>query len=82
LLWLLPVNTVNTVDPLGTPSLLKAVDPPDANRRLLPEVTAEKVVNETPLPHAKVPPLTPQFPLEEVMVKLEAVPEIVYVASV
>jgi hypothetical protein len=36
----------------------------------------------TPLPHEKVVPLTPQLPLEEVMVKLEVVPERVYVASV
>ena len=39
--------------------------------------TAEKVVKETPLPHEKVVPLTPQLPLEDVMVKLDVVPEIV-----
>ncbi len=44
----------------------------NANQR-----TAEKVVKETPLPHEKVVPLTPQLPLEEVMVKLDVVPEIV-----
>lgn len=44
-------------------------------------LTAEKV-DETPLPQLNAPPLTPQLPLEEVIVKLEAVPEIVNVASV
>lgn len=76
------MKTGNTVVPLGIPSLVKEVDPPDARRRLLPDVTAEKEVNETPLPQEKVPAETPQFPLEEVMVKLELVPEMVYVARV
>jgi len=44
--------------------------------------TAEKPVRETPLPHANDPPLTPQLPLDEVMVKLEVVPESVNVARV
>jgi len=44
-------------------------------------LTAENV-DETPLPQLNAPPLTPQLPLEEVIVKLEAVPEIVKVASV
>lgn len=39
--------------------------------------TAEKDVAVTPLPHEKVVPLTPQLPLEDVMVKLDVVPEIV-----
>jgi len=39
-------------------------------------------VRETPLPQANDPPLTPQFPLDEVMVKLEVVPESVNVARV
>lgn len=76
------MKTGNTVVPLGIPSLVNAVDPPDARRRLFPDVIAEKEVNETPLPQEKVPPETPQFPLEEVMVKLELVPEMVYVARV
>jgi len=76
------MNTGNTVEPLGVPSLEKVVEPPEARSKLPPEDTAEKVVWETPLPHEKVEPLTPQLPFEEVMVKLEAVPEMVYVASV
>jgi hypothetical protein len=39
--------------------------------------TAEKDVSVTPLPHVNVPPLTPQLPFEEVMVKLVAVPVMV-----
>lgn len=39
--------------------------------------TAEKDAAVTPLPHEKVVPLTPQLPLEDVMVKLDVVPEIV-----
>lgn len=39
--------------------------------------TAEKDVSATPLPHVNVPPLTPQLPFEEVMVKLVAVPVMV-----
>jgi len=77
-----PVNTENTVDPLGVPSLVNDVDPPDARSKLLPEVTAENVVNVTPDPQENVPLLTPQFPLEDVIVKLELVPLIVNVASV
>jgi len=73
---------VNTVEPLGTPSLLNAVEPPEASSKVLPDATAEKLVSETPLPHANVPPLTPQLPFEEVMVKLEVDPERVYVARV
>jgi len=75
------VNTWNTVEPLGVPSLAKLVDPPDANSKEPPEDTTENV-DETPLPQLNAPPLTPQLPLEEVIVKLEAVPEIVNVASV
>lgn len=44
--------------------------------------TAEKLVRETPLPHANDPPLTPQLPLDEVMVKLLVVPESENVARV
>lgn len=44
--------------------------------------TAENVVEVTLLPHANVPLLTPQLPFDEVMVKLELVPEMVYVANV
>jgi len=76
------VKTANTVEPLGVPSLLNAVEPPDARSKLLPEATAENDVSDTPLPHANVPPLTPQLPLDEVMVKLDVVPESVYVARV
>jgi len=75
------VRTGNTVEPLGSPLLDHAVDPPDARRRLLPDVTAEKV-EETPLPQEKVPPETPQLPFEDVRVKLEPDPASVYVASV
>jgi len=39
-------------------------------------------VSVTPLPQANVPALTPQLPLDEVMVKLEVVPESVNVARV
>lgn len=81
--------------PLGIPSLVKDVAPPDARSKLLPDVTysiphepmlditvygkltAEKDVNATPLPHENDPLLTPQFPFEEVIVKLELDPEIV-----
>lgn len=73
---------VYTVVPLGVPSLVNAVDPPDARRRLFPDTTAENEVNPIPLPQAKTPLETPQFPFEDVMVKLELVPEIVYVARV
>jgi len=45
-------------------------------------LTAENVVEETPLPHVKTPPLTPQLPLEDDIVKLEVVPDRVMVASV
>jgi len=76
------VNTLNTVDPLGDPSLDHAVAPPDANRSWLPLDTAVKVVRETPLPHVNSPPLTPQLPFEEVMVKLSVVPDKCMVASV
>lgn len=76
------MKTVKTVEPLGTSSLENAVEPPDARRRSLPEVTAEKVVRATLFPHANVPLLTPQLPLDEVMVKLEVVPESVYLARV
>lgn len=41
------------------------------------KLTAEKDVNATPLPHENDPLLTPQFPFEEVIVKLELDPEIV-----
>lgn len=45
-------------------------------------LTAVKVVDATPLPHANVPPLTPQLPFEEVMVKPEVDPLKVMVARV
>jgi hypothetical protein len=102
------VKTVKTVLPLGTPSLLKAVEPPEAIRRLPPddtwkhrsinrlvlpgltyqcremhaELTAVKVDDATPLPQANVPPLTPQFPFEEVIVKPDVDPLKVIVARV
>lgn len=34
-----PVNTSKTVEPLGVPVLEKPVDPPDAKRSVLPDVT-------------------------------------------
>ena len=37
--WLLPVNTVCWVDPLGVASLVKAVEPPDARSSDPPEDT-------------------------------------------
>jgi hypothetical protein len=40
------------------------------------------LVNETPLPQLNLPLLKPQLPFDDVIVKLEAVPEIVKVASV
>lgn len=46
------------------------------------QLTVENEVKDTPLPHVKAPPLTPQLPLEDVMVKLLPVPESVNVASV
>jgi len=73
---------VYTVAPLGVPSLVHAVEPPNASKTLLPERTAEKEVKETPLPQVKAPPETPQFPFEEVKVKLLVDPESVYVARV
>jgi hypothetical protein len=39
LVWLDPVNTVNTVVPLGEPSLEKLVEPPEARSKSLPEDT-------------------------------------------
>ena len=39
-------------------------------------------MRETPLPQENDPPLTPQLPPDEVMVKLEVVPESVNVARV
>jgi hypothetical protein len=80
--WLDPVKTGKTVLPLGTPSLLNAVEPPEAIRRLPPDDTAVKVVDATPPPHANVPPLTPQLPFEEVMVKPDVDPLKVIVARV
>lgn len=73
---------MKTVDPLGAPSLEKSVDPLEASKRLLPEETAENVLAVTPLPQVNDPPLTPQLPLEDVILKLELVPVIVYVANV
>jgi len=64
-------NTITTED-----------EPSDGKRMLLPDVTVEKAVYETPLPHANVSSLIPQLPFDEVMVKLEPIPEIVNVASV
>jgi hypothetical protein len=46
------------------------------------QLTAEKLVGETPLPQENDPLLTPQLPLDEDRVKLEAVPESVNVARV
>lgn len=46
------------------------------------ELTAENFDAVTPLPQANTPPETPQGPLEDVMVKLEVVPERVMVARV
>jgi hypothetical protein len=37
-------------------------------------LTAENDVSATPLPHANLPPLTPQLPFDEVIVKLLIVP--------
>jgi len=94
------VKTSNTVDPLGLPSLEKAVELPEAKSKDPPDdccgglshqfkfiiaglaLTAEKVVDDTPLPHWNLPPLTPQLPLDDVMVKLLADPENVKVAKV
>lgn len=45
-------------------------------------LTAENDVNVTPVPHVNEPPLRPQLPLEEIMVKLELDPEILKVARV
>lgn len=45
-------------------------------------LTAVKEVAETPLPQVNFPPLTPQLPLDEVMVKLEVDPARVMVAKV
>jgi len=39
-------------------------------------------VRETPLPHVSCPLLIPQLPLEDVIVKLEVVPDKLYVARV
>jgi hypothetical protein len=44
------VNTGNTVDPLGTPSLDHAVDPPDANKRPPPLDTCIYNYNSSPQP--------------------------------
>ena len=46
------------------------------------QLTAEKVDELTPLPHASLPSETPQLPLDVVIVKLLADPEKWYVASV
>jgi len=44
--------------------------------------TAENWVNDTPLPQFNFPPFTPQLPFDDVIVKLEADPDNVNVASV
>lgn len=45
-------------------------------------LTAENVEAITPLPQEKTPDETPQLPFTEVIVKLDVVPDNVYVASV
>lgn len=40
-------------------------------------MVAEKLEAATPLPQENTPLETPQFPLDEVMVKLDVVPDIV-----
>ena len=82
LLWLVPVNTVSCVVPLGVASLENEVEPPNARSRLPPDDTAVNVDAVTPLPHVSWPLETPQEPLEVFIVKLLAVPVKVYVASV
>lgn len=75
--------TVCCVEPLGVASDVHAVEPLYARRRVLPDVTAEKVdAVETLLPHTSAPLDTAQLPLDVVIVKLDALPEIVYVAGV
>lgn len=44
--------------------------------------TAENVDELTPLPHENLPLETPQFPFDDFNVKLELVPDSVYVARV
>jgi len=44
--------------------------------------TAENWVSDTPLPQLNFPPFTPQLPFDDVIVKLEADPDNVNVASV
>lgn len=73
---------MNTVDPLGDPSLLKVVPPLKDKRSSPSERTVENVDEDTPLPHANTPLLTPQLPFDEVIVKLSAFPVVVKVARV
>jgi hypothetical protein len=70
------------VVPLGEPSLLKAVDPPNERRRVPPEEVALKAVAVIPLPQVRAPLEMAQLPLEVDIVKLLVVPEKLTVASV
>lgn len=68
--------------PLGVASLVHEVEPLYASSKLPLEETAENVEAATPLPQVSDPLETPQLPLEVDIVKLEALPEMVYVAAV
>jgi hypothetical protein len=41
------VNTGNWVEPLGVPSLENAVEPPNASKRSLPDVTYHQIKKTT-----------------------------------
>lgn len=74
--------TEYTVDPLGVPSLVHAVEPLYARSKFPPLDVAENVDAVTPLPHISAPDTTPHEPLEVDIVNELALPETVMVASV
>lgn len=61
---------------------MKLVEPPEAKNKEPSEEIVENRVNDTPLPQLNFPPLTPQSPFDDVIVKLEADPDNVNVARV
>lgn len=82
--WSAPAYSVSWSLPLGVLSADQFVEPPNASSSCPPCDTAENVDALTPLPHESEPslPSTPQSPLDVLIVKLLALPEKWYVASV
>lgn len=82
--WSASANTVSWSDPLGTLSALQSVEPWYASSSWPPCDTRENFDALTPLPHESEPSLssTAHAPLDELIVKLLALPVKWYVASV